>query len=293
MADASIVPTYLLSKFTRENVTVALGGDGGDELFCGYDTFLAHKLASAYRLINNKYSSKALKWLASILPTSFNNMSLDFKIKKFINDFDNNIIHRNQNWLGAFTREEMKGLLASKFSSNLKDFNRYEIVDSYARDTDSQDDFDRLTHVYERTYMMDQVLVKVDRASMFNSLEVRAPILDTRVVELANHLPLNFKLRGMTRKFIFKKLMEGKLPKDIIYRKKKGFGMPIAEWIRGGLKPLVLKYLGRDIIIKQGIFNPDYIEGILSDHFSGSVDNRKKIWTLLCFSLWYDGFMNK
>ncbi len=293
MADASIVPTYLLSKFTRENVTVALGGDGADELFCGYDTFLAYKLSYFYKILGGKLFGRWLGKAVNLIPTSFSNMSLDFKIKKFINGFDSNDLYRNQKWLAAFDLADRKELFKEEFLPIIEKENQFKYIDLYVSKNNVKDPIDKLSLIYQRTYMMDQVLVKVDRASMMNSLEVRAPFLDTRVVDLANNLPSSFKIRGLVRKFILKKLMSDKLPKNIIYRKKKGFGMPIAEWLRTDLKPLVLKYLNKDIINKQGFFRYEYVEKILNDHFSGAVDNRKKIWTLLCFSLWYENFVMK
>jgi asparagine synthase (glutamine-hydrolysing) len=136
-------------------------------------------------------------------------------------------------------------------------------------------------------YMMDQILVKVDRASMWNSLEVRAPFLDTNVVTLANSLPLEYKFKGLTRKYILKKLMEGKLPQGIIYRKKKGFGIPLAAWLREELRPLLDKYLSKEFIEKQGIFKHSYVKLIVDEHLAGKSDNRKELWTLLVFQMWW------
>ncbi len=287
MADSSLIPTYLLSKFTKENVTVALGGDGGDELFLGYDTFLAHRLASLYEKVPRVIRTKIIQPLVKLLPTSFVNMSLDFKIKKFVEDFEGNKNYRNDRWLGAFSHIDRANLFKKEISEKLKSKNEFDDIDTYLSHLDSQDFFDQVTLLHQRMYMMDQVLVKVDRASMANSLEVRAPFLDTRVVDLANHMPIEFKLRGLERKYILKKLMGGKLPDNIVYRKKKGFGVPIAEWIRGGLKPVILDFLGRESVEKMGLFNYDYIEKILDEHFSGKKDNRKQIWTLFVFAIWH------
>jgi asparagine synthase (glutamine-hydrolysing) len=291
MADASIVPTYLLSKFTREHVTVALGGDGGDELFAGYDTFLAHRFASLYGLIPEIIRDGFIKKLVNLLPSSGSNMSFDFRIKKFVNGFEKNMFKRNQRWLGAFDRSERQSLLSREVWNEVKESDEFNDISRYLNECDSGGSYDKLAYIYERMYMMDQVLVKVDRASMMNSLEVRAPFLDTRVVDLANHMPSDFKFKGLTRKYILKKLMEGKLPKEIIYRKKKGFGIPIAEWLRGDLKPLVLDYLGPESIRTMGLFDAQSIEKLLKDHFAGTHDNRKQIWTLLIFAMWYRRWM--
>ncbi len=283
MADSSLVPTYLLSQFTKEKVTVALGGDGGDELFCGYDTFTAHRLSALYSLIPKFIRSYVIEPLLLRLPVSLANMSFDFKVKKFIQGFNGNPAYRNARWLGAFSHSDRMNL----FKKNYDDANEYKDVDVYHEQSDSKDFYDMLSLEYQRMYMMDQILVKVDRASMFNSLEVRAPFLDTNVVDLANHMPTSFKFHGLEKKYILKKLMEGKLPHDVIYRKKKGFGLPISQWICGDLKPMVLDCLGRESLDKIGIFNVDYVQNILLDHFEKRRDNRKYIWTLLVFVLWW------
>lgn len=287
MADSSILPTYLLSQFTREYVTVVLGGDGGDELFCGYDTFLAHRLAWIYEKIPKSIRNKIIEPVVRRLPTSFVNMSLDFKLKKFVLNFGDNKKNRDQRWMGGWSKDERKKLFNQDVYNKVNDERVYGDVDSYLSKVDSKDFFDELTLLYQRMYMMDEVLVKVDRASMMNSLEARAPFLDTRVVDLANHMPVSFKLRGLERKYILKKLMEDKLPKNIVYRKKKGFGVPIGEWFRGDLKPLVLDYLNRESLKKIGIFNVEYVEEVLSQHFDGKKDNKKQIWSLLIFAMWW------
>jgi asparagine synthase (glutamine-hydrolysing) len=156
---------------------------------------------------------------------------------------------------------------------------------------DSHERFDELSYLYERMYMMDQVLVKVDRASMMHALEVRAPFLDTRVVDLANHMPTAFKFKGLERKYILKKLMEGKLPHDIIYRKKKGFGIPIGPWMRNELKPLLDELLSPASLERTGLFEAEYVQALVRTHAEGKRDNRKQLWTLLVFMLWWRKWM--
>jgi asparagine synthase (glutamine-hydrolysing) len=286
IADASIIPTYLLSKFASEHVTVALGGDGGDELFVGYDPFIAHKFVWFYEKIP-RFIRNMFELVVKYLPTSFSNMSLDFKIKKFLSGFNGEKRYRNQRWLGAFERSERSQLFNNKVWKSVENLNEFEDIDTHINKSDSKDFFDNLILEYERMYLMDQVLVKVDRASMFNSLEVRAPFLDTRVVELANRLPIDFKLHRLERKHILKKLMLGRIPKEIIFRKKKGFGMPIARWISGDMKQFVIDILGRQSIEEMNLFDPNYVEKILEDHFANRKDNRKQIWTLLMFTFWW------
>jgi asparagine synthase (glutamine-hydrolysing) len=291
IADASIVPTYLLSEFTRKNVTVALGGDGADELFCGYDTFIAHRISSIYSLVPKFIRNSVIMPLTNAIPTSYSNISFDFKLKKFINGFEGNTNYRDLRWMGAFNKKEKSNLFHTKLADSMMKKNEYDDIDQYLKYSDSNDYFDNLTLLYERMYMMDQVLVKVDRASMMNSLEVRAPFLDKNVVELVNHFPIQFKFKGLERKFILKKLMEDKLPREIIYRKKKGFGMPIGEWIKGDMKPLIEEYLSKENINKMSLFDYSYIRKILDEHYTGKKDNRKQIWTLFVFAMWWKKWM--
>jgi len=290
MADASIVPTYILSKFAREKVTVALGGDGGDELFCGYDTFIAHRLAFIYEKIPS-FIRVFIEKLIKFLPTSFSNMSFDFKIKKFIGGFYGEERYRNQRWLGSFDKQERNKLFKKEIVEVLQKENEFEEIDNYLNQCDSKDFYDRLGLEYQRLYMMDQVLVKVDRASMYTSLEVRAPLLDTRVVDLANHMPVSFKFRNFQKKYILKKLMKNKLPENIIYRKKKGFGMPTGEWIRGDMKEEILKTLRKESLDKIGLFNSSYVQEVLDNHMNGKQDNRKQIWTLFIFVMWWNKWL--
>lgn len=288
LADASLIPTYLLSRFAREHVTVALGGDGGDELLSGYDTFIAHRFAGIYEKVPEILRKQIIERMTPLLPSSRKNMSLDFKIKKFIAGFYGEKKYRNQRWLGAFDKAERAGLFNEHIRTTIENLNEFEDIDRYLGGLSTDDYYDQLTYLYLRTYMMDDILVKVDRASMYNSLEVRAPFLDTAVVEFLVNLPLSFKLHGFTTKHLLKRLMENKLPRDIVYRKKKGFGIPLAEWLSNELKPMALDLLSEERLNQQGLFNVAYTKTLLDDHFSARRDNRKPIWTLLIFQMWYD-----
>jgi asparagine synthase (glutamine-hydrolysing) len=237
MADASILPTYLLSKFTRSHVTVALGGDGGDELFAGYPTYLAHKFARPYERFLG-FSQPFAAFLANLLPVSDDNISFDFKIKKFLSgiNYPNGI--RNSVWLGSFSFPENENIISPEIH---KQFNRDRLVEEislYDKECPYDDPITRLQYLDLRLYLQESILVKVDRASMACSLEVRAPFLDQELVEFVMGLPSSMKLRGFTSKYILKKAMKPFLPDEVICRKKKGFGVPIAKWIKGPLKEL-------------------------------------------------------
>ena len=292
MSDPSLIPTFLLSRFTREHVTVALGGDGGDELFCGYDTFVAHRFADMYEKFPSWFRRIAEKG-TQFMPTSFKNISWDFRVKKFISGFDVHKNYRSQKWLGSFGDRERHELFLPDISERMQKANVYEDIDGYLKRVAGADYYEKLIYLYLRMYMMDDILVKVDRASMYNSLEVRSPMLDSMVVDFVNSMPVHWKLHGLTTKFIFKKLMERHLPKEIVYRKKKGFGMPLAEWLLHDLKPMVMEIFSENRIQNQGIFSYPYIQRLIQEHFSKKKDNRKLIWTLMIFQLWYNTWYEK
>ena len=288
LADASILPTFLLSQFTRDHVTVAVGGDGSDELFCGYDTFVADRLANFYESLPLFLRQNVIESAVRRLPVSPKNFSFDFKAKKFISGFYGPKKYRHQRWLGSFDKSEKSRLFRAEVWKEIEAENEFEEIDAYIRESGTRDYHQQLIYLYLRMYLMDDVLVKVDRASMFNSLEVRSPFLDTRVVDLVNGVPFKLKFSGLKTKYILKRLMSDKLPREIVFRRKKGFGIPLAEWINGDLKPLVLELLSERAIKEQGLFNYEYVHELLGDHFARRADNRKPIWTLMAFQLWWN-----
>ena len=289
LADASIIPSFLLSKFAREKITVALGGDGGDELLCGYDTFLAEYFSPIYEKSPNLLK-KILKNFRKFLPTSFANISHDFKIKKFLDGYDGQSDYRHLRWLGAFSRDERSQLFRPEIWQKLEKLNEFASVEYYLSKIKYNDKWDKLIHLYLRSYLMDDILVKMDRASMYNSLEVRSPFLDFELADFVNSLSNNFKIRKAQTKYLLRKCLVGKIPEKIIKRRKKGFGIPLALWLQNELRPLLEQKFAREKIIAEGFFNPDYIEKLLADHFAQRADNRKQIWTLLVFESWLENF---
>ncbi len=289
MADASILPTYLLSKFTRDYVTVALGGDGGDELFAGYPTYLAHKVARQFNFFLTRFQP-VLHFGGNLLPVSDDNISFDFKVKKFLSGIGYPESIRNFVWLGSFSFPELKKVLSSPFDIQVDPKQITEEVDSYERRFPLKDRTTLLEYLDMKLYLQEAILVKVDRASMACSLEVRAPFLDYELVEFVMDLPSPLKLRRFTSKYLLKKGMKDFLPKEVIDRKKKGFGVPIAKWVKGPLKELFGDLLSNKRIEKEGFLNPHYVASLLQDHLSGKKDNRKQLWTLLVWELWIDRY---
>ena len=289
MADASILPTYLLSKFTREHVKVALGGDGGDELFAGYPTYLAHKLARQYeRFVAPLHP--LITFLGSLLPVSDNNISFDFKVKKFLSGIGYPESIRNFVWLGSFSFPDLPHVLSSEIRPRFDRTRLVEEILGYERAFPLADRTSLLQFLDLKLYLQEAILVKVDRASMACSLEVRAPFLDHELVEFVMGLPSSFKLKGFTSKYILKNAMESFLPKEVIHRKKKGFGVPIAKWVKGPLKELFGDLLSHDRIEREGFLNPEYVTTLLQDHLVNKKNNRKQLCTLLVLELWINRY---
>lgn len=290
LADASIIPTYLLAKFAKKYVTVILGGDGGDELFAGYDTYQAHRLAKYYNFLPvslRKFINGAIDYL----PVSISNLSLDFKLKKFKCGVNYKPEHRNAIWLGSFGDTQINDLLNNQIKiDKAMLFNDIDMHIAQAKTI--KDEVELAQFLDLRFYLQDDILVKTDRASMANSLEVRVPFLNHELVDFVTRLPANLKLNGLQTKYILKRAIKNKVPRKILKRRKKGFGVPVARMIKTDFKSLVNNYLDERRLKKEGFFNAYYVKNILDEHFKGSKDNRKQIWTLLMFQLWLDKHLN-
>jgi len=289
--DASFIPTLLLSKFTREHVKVSLSGDGPDELFAGYPTYSAHQAARLYHPLP-QWVKKGAAQLIGQLPVSDNNLSFDYRLKKMISGLSEpSPARRNYNWLGSFGASDKQGLLSSQVTAELRGSSGYEAAEDYYSSCASKDLLEKMLYCDQRFYLQDDLLVKVDRASMAASLEARVPFLDREVLEFASRLPSSLKLRGLTTKYILKRTMRARLPQSILHRKKKGFGIPVAKWFKSQLKPLLLEIFQEDKIRRGRLFNPDKVQRLLQDHFENRKDNRKQIYTLLNFQLWYEKYI--
>jgi len=285
-ADASIIPTYLLSKFTRTQMTVALGGDGGDELLAGYPTFISDYFIDVYGTLP-MIVKNMIKRIAHSLPVSDKNISFDFKVKQFIKGFELAKRYTHTLWLGSFAPSEKRKLFSQEALHSIKDQHGLGVIDRYLLEVPSATPFNQLLYSYYRTYLLEDILVKVDRASMFTSLEVRAPFLDYHVVEFLSSLPKNYKINGFVTKYILKELMRHKLPDNIIARPKKGFGIPLSSWLRNELKQLCNELLSEQALAKHNLFNYSFVKQLKDEHFAIKQNHRKLLWTLMIFQLWY------
>jgi len=284
LADNSLIPTYFLAQFTRERVTVALGGDGGDELCLGYPTFQAHKVARWYQMLPGVVRSLIAR-IVDALPVSTKNVSLDYQARQFVRGFDYDRFGRHFVWIGSVPPSDQPALLNPDFAGH-GPAEVLEDIDRLAGRCEPRDDFDLLTNLYSKIYMCDDILTKVDRASMMHSLEARAPFLDHTVVEFLTSLPTSYKLHGFKMKYIMKKTFAQTLPAQIIKRKKKGFGVPVADWLKGELKVWVDELLSPQSLARHGVFLPVGVHGLWNDHVAGIRDNRKPLWSIIVLLLW-------
>jgi asparagine synthase (glutamine-hydrolysing) len=289
-SDPSLVPTYLLSRFTRKHVTVALGGDGGDELFAGYPMYAGLRWAELYKRVPRFLQTGVIEPLVRRLPVKTKNLSFDYKALRFVTGAKYDTVARHHVWFGSFTPEEQLQLLTREALATT-DSEIYAQARQIAEECDSDNLVTRMQSIDTRLYLAEDILTKVDRASMAVSLEVRAPFLDPRVAEFAASLPCHYKLRGHKTKYILKKAVHGLLPPFVTRRGKKGFGVPVAEWLKVKLRPLARDLLSPERVRRAGVFNADYVARLQDEHERGVANHRKLLWTLLMFELWHESFV--
>jgi asparagine synthase (glutamine-hydrolysing) len=286
LGDASILPTSVLSRFARERVTVALGGDGGDELFAGYPMHQAQRVASWARLLPAALH-RALDAAAATLPVSHGNFALGFRVRSFLRGSAAQPPLNHALWMSSFSPAEQRTLLepdvlaaAGQADGALAAFERAWAASAGAPL------LARATHLDAVTYLPNDILMKVDRASMAVALEVRAPFLARDVVEFAFAQPDGYRMRGLTGKRMLRDAVRDLLPERVLARPKKGFGMPVAAWLNGPLRPLAEDMLGGTRLEREGWFRPGTVARMLREHYAGDADHRKPLWTLLVFQLW-------
>lgn len=290
LADPSLIPTYLLARLVRKSVTVALGGDGGDELFAGYPMYYAHRLAALYKLIPDVLRRGLIEPAIRRLPVSGRNLSFEFKAKRFIRGANLDDVARHHSWFGSFAPEMHSELFTADFLAETGD-DIYAGAREAAGRCKKRGIVGKMQYVDINFYLAEDILTKVDRAAMAVSLETRAPFLDPRIGEFAADLPTEYKLRGNKGKIILKEAARPLLPAEILQRPKKGFGIPVAIWLNGRLKPLVTELLDEERLRKQGIFNPKFVSRLVREQQSAVASHHKELWSLLVFQLWCDNFL--
>jgi asparagine synthase (glutamine-hydrolysing) len=277
-ADSSALPTYLVSELAAEHVKVALSGEGGDELFGGYYTYAADLLADRVAPF-----ARLVRPLVERLPSSSAKASFDYKAKRFVRAAHLPPLERHHGWKEIFSpdaRAELTGRHGA--------FDPVDLLRTRYAETGGADPLARLQDVDFGVYLVDDLLVKTDRASMAHSLEARVPYLDTVVTNLALALPTRHKIRGLSKKVLLRKAAAPLLPREIVHGKKRGFSIPAAAWLRGELEPFARQTLNADVLRRQGFFDPGVGSRLLDDHVAGGEDRSRQLWGLLAFTLWYE-----
>ena len=291
-ADPSIVPTYLVSRFARQHVTVALGGDGGDEMLAGYSTLQAHRLAPLYRTLPAALRRFVVEPAAARLPASPRYLAFDFLLRRFIQGADAPPWYRHQMWTGALYGGAKTAVLHPDLRQAADDRGFETMLAETAAASGAGHPLNRILYQDFKLYLEGDILTKTDRASMAVSLETRVPFLNLDVLTHLERAPVTLKLRGMTRKYLLRKAVQGMLPRNIINRRKRGFSIPVAAWLNGDLRSLTREYLDEDRLRREGVFNAPAVTQLLDEHARRVRNNAKSIWTILMFQLWRERWLD-
>ncbi len=278
--DSSALPTYLVSGLASDTVKVVLSGEGGDELFGGYYTYVADRLAPRVGR-----AAPLLRPLVELLPSSSERVSFDYKAKRFVRGAHLPPVERHHAWKEIFSTEAQDELLSGPRITDPVDIYRARYAE-----TEGSQELARLQDLDLGIYLVDDLLVKTDRASMAHSLEARVPFLDPVVAELALALETKQKVRGFSKKRLLRRAAAPLLPKEIIRGPKRGFSIPVAAWLRGELAEFARDALTPETIERQGYLDPGAVTRVLEDHISGREDLSRQIWGLLNFTLWFDRY---
>jgi asparagine synthase (glutamine-hydrolysing) len=286
-SDSSALPTYYVSKVARERVTVALSGDGGDENLAGYRRYrLDLNENRARRYLPSAFRKAVFGPLGCVYP-KMDWAPRFFRARSTFQSLSRDPVDGYFESMSTFRRDDKKCILSSELMTHLSGYQTQDVFRSYYDRADTKDSLSRIQYLDIKTYLTDDILTKVDRASMAVSLEVRCPLLDHKVMELLARVPSSMKLRNGTGKYLFKKAMEPYLPNDTIYRTKMGFIVPLAEWFRGGIRD----YARAFIIEREDPFlSSAFVRKIWNQHQSGIRDRSSQLWNILMFRLWLDRF---
>jgi len=277
-ADSSALPTYLVSQLAAEDVKVALSGEGGDELFGGYYTYAADLLAQ-----RTGWTAPLLRPLVERLPSSSARASFDYRAKRFVRAAHLPPLERHHGWKEIFSPDAR-----AELTGRQSGFDPVGLLRARFAETEGAELLARLQDVDLGTYLVDDLLVKTDRASMAHSLEARVPFLDPVVTNFALALPSRHKVRGLRKKVLLRKAAAPLVPPELLRRRKRGFSIPAAAWLRGELEPFARDTLSADRLRSQGFFRPEAVTRLIDDHVAGREDLSRQLWGLLSFMLWHE-----
>ncbi len=292
--DSSAVPTYYVAQMTRAHVTVALDGNGGDELLAGYERHWAARLAARYdAAVPRLVRDRLIRPLIPLVPEPRGRRALLRRAKRFFAAAHLPVTERYLRWVGAYGRSDKASLYTEEFRRALAGNDSGHWLRGVLAEEADLDPVDAVQRADTLMYLPDDLLAKVDIATMANSLEARPPFLDHRLVEFCASLPSAYKLRGRTSKLPLRRLMRNRLPPAILSRSKMGFGVPVGEWLRGDLRPLLEDTVLSDRALTRGYFRPDAVRSLIEEHLSRRADRPAHVWALLMLELWFRAFVDE
>jgi len=291
-ADSSAIPTYYVAKETRKHVTVALNGDGGDESFAGYERYAAMRIAEKYARVPAALRKVFVEAPVSLLPSSELKRSRFRDAKRFLRAANLPRTERYFRWVTTFNRDAKKELYTADFAASVAGQDPLSLLDTWFAKANGTGTLDAILLTDQMTYLPNDLLVKVDIATMANSLEARSPFLDHKLIEFAATLPESMKMSGAGTKSLLKKVAARLVPKEVIYRRKMGFGVPIGKWFRGEMKDFVRSVLLSEGSLKRGIVKPEILERYVNEHIAGDRDHSFQLWTFLMLELWFQRFID-
>ncbi len=292
-ADSSAIPTYYVAKETRKYVTVALNGDGGDESFAGYERYAAMRIAERYEHIPQALRKIFIEAPINMLPTSEFKRSRLRDAKRFLRAANLPRTERYFRWVSVFNGDTKPELYTRDFAATVSGQDATALLDHWFSLANGTGTLDATLLTDQMTYLPNDLLVKVDIASMANSLEARSPFLDHKLIEFAASLPEGIKMNGVETKSLLKKVAARLVPKEVIYRRKMGFGVPIGKWFRGEMKDFVRGILLSERSLNRGIIKPEILERYVNEHTTASRDHSFQLWTLLMLELWFQRFIDR
>lgn len=291
-ADSSAIPTYYVSRETRRHVTVALNGDGGDECFAGYERYAAMQLAETYRRVPTVLREGFIRQLIELMPSSELRRSRVRDVKRFARAASLPAVERYLRWISVFDTDAKDSLYTDEFRARMRPHRAADFIAPWFARANGAGVVDAALLADTMTYLPNDLLVKVDIASMANSLEARSPFLDHHVIEFAASLPSELKLRGRTTKYLLKKVLRKLVPVENLERRKQGFGVPIGHWFRGEMKGFLREVLLTEKSLNRGLFKPEAVRRLVDDHVAGRADHSHRLWTLLMLELWFNRFID-
>jgi len=291
-ADSSAIPTYYVARETRAYVTVALNGDGGDECFAGYDRYAGMSVAEKYGAIPSVIRDGVIGNVVKALPGFDAHPNPIRRVKRFVAGASKPRVERYLRWMSAFNEDHKRDLYTDHFRHETARFDIANVFRPWFEKANGSGVIDAALLTDTMTYLPNDLLVKMDIASMAVSLEARSPFLDHHVMELAASLPEKFKLRGLTKKYLLKKVLNKLVPTENLTRSKMGFGVPIGHWFRSAMEPFMRETLLSERASGRGLFKPEIVRQFLDRHVNGQNDHTHRLWSLLMLELWFQRFID-